>query len=595
VSRLWFDAAAWTSVLVACGGGSAGPRDAGVDGAIDAGVGSISITGDVVWMESGSFRAGFSLDWGGALCAYLVDGAEIVNRHDAGRCLQVSLFDKNSSYAQGGQDGWGPSQPGDIYNQGSPVLDHEITADGLYVRVQPREWVPDKTAIPVHVDQPVPAVASDVVVEQWVTFVPDHPQALRVRWRATHTGQDVHGAINQQFPVVYANKSVDRFVSYGGAAPWTQDGLTATSFYPGGGTLASARISTTERWGAAIDADGRGIVVFSTSAPPEFVLNSFDLDAGVGPTDASTTAMQPDLMQSYGPGSIAEGEYFVIANTTGAIEARADVYALRAGWMPGVAAGPFINVESRANDTGSVGSTIDVAGWTFDDHSPVTGLSLLVDQAPAASTTTLSPRPDVQTAYPNAPLATGFHIQLDTTAYGNGKHTLQLQAALADATTILADALVTTFSNPASSPPPWTPWFRLVQGGRHFFTASPGERDAAIATGWVLEGTCCSVVSDLDASVQPIYRLRHRLDGSYRYVLSAAERDQAVSWTSDFQYEAVAGYCAPQGSAPPPGTTALYWLSKPATNDNLYTTSTSERTSALAMGYVDQGTLCYVQ
>jgi hypothetical protein len=587
-------------MLVACGGGHAGVGDAAVDGSQDGEVdaassGTISMVGNVVWMESGSFRAGFDLGWGGALCAYLVDGVEIVNRHDAGRCLQVSLFDKNSSYAQGGQDGWGPSQPGDIYNQGSLVLEDTITADGLYVRVVPREWVPDKAAIPVHVGQPVSAVSSDVVVEQWVSFVPGHPQVLRMHWKATHTGQDAHGAINQQFPVVYLDKVIDRFVSYGGSAPWTQDALTTTSFYAGGGTLTSARISTTERWGAAIDAAGHGLLVFSESAPPFFILNSFDLDAGVGPTDPSTTAMQPDLLQAYGPGSVAEGEYFVIANTTSAIEARADAASLRAGWTPPAAAGPFVNVETRAIDTGSVRGTINVAGWMFDDRSPVIGLSVLVDQAPAGSTTMFKARADVQAAYPSAPLATGFHVPVDTTAYGNGKHIMQVQAQLADATTIAADQIVTTFANPSSSMPPSASWFRLVQGGRHFYTASPSERDAAVASGWTLEGACCQVVTDAYATVQPIYRLRHRLDGSYRYVLSATERDQAIAWITDFAYEVVAGYCVPPASPPPSGTTPLYWLSKPVSGDNLYTTSATERTGALAMGYVDQGTLCDVQ
>jgi len=57
----------------------------------------------------------------------------------------------------------------------------------------------------------------------------------------------------------------------------------------------------------------------------------------------------------------------------------------------------------------------------------VESVEVLVDGTVAGTATYGSPRPDVATAYPNAPTNVGFQYQLETPQFVNGPHILEVR------------------------------------------------------------------------------------------------------------------------------------------------------------------------
>ncbi len=83
----------------------------------------------------------------------------------------------------------------------------------------------------------------------------------------------------------------------------------------------------------------------------------------------------------------------------------------------------------------SVTGTVTVDGWAIDASSPITNVAVQVDGSTVANLTTANggygrSRPDVCVAYPSVYSCpnVGYSYQLDTTAFANGGHTLQILA-----------------------------------------------------------------------------------------------------------------------------------------------------------------------
>jgi hypothetical protein len=105
------------------------------------------------------------------------------------------------------------NQGGDRYGHGSPITQQTLSSDSIYVKVQPYEWYPDGKG--GGRNDPVP---TDVEIEQWVSFVSNGSNTIRLRYRVTHLGSDQHTITTQELPSVYANLGFDRFVTYRGSS-----------------------------------------------------------------------------------------------------------------------------------------------------------------------------------------------------------------------------------------------------------------------------------------------------------------------------------------------------------------------------------------
>jgi hypothetical protein len=89
----------------------------------------------------------------------------------------------------------------------------------------------------------------------------------------------------------------------------------------------------------------------------------------------------------------------------------------------------------------------------------------------------------------------------------------------------------------------------------------------------------------------PLFRLLNSKTGDHLYTTSVSERDSAIA-SFGYQSEGIAGYVFDSQA---PGTTPLFRLLNPKTGDHFYTTSVSERDSAIAsFGYQSEGITCYV-
>src|SRR5262249_10743798 len=145
----------------------------------------------------------------------------LVNDFDcAGRQVQVSFYDGAGQYdwcnGCSGIWGWNPVQGGDKFGMGSVVLSQTVSSALIYTKTQPYQWSPnDKGG---GAGRPV---LSDVIVEQWVSLVPDQPYAIKMHSRVTYVGSNSYTVSFQEFPAVAVNAGFDNFVRYSGVSPWT--------------------------------------------------------------------------------------------------------------------------------------------------------------------------------------------------------------------------------------------------------------------------------------------------------------------------------------------------------------------------------------
>jgi len=392
--------------------------------------------GSVLYLESGPptdiSRIGLETMWGGSIVEVSLNGTNFVNRHDTGREAQLDFRDVDVP-------SWNPTLGGDHYDQGTPTFEYALTSNSLYTKAQPLQWSPEKYG-----GGPGHPVAGDVLVEQTVTGVTGQPHTFKVHYKVTHLGNDLHANTAQEFPAVYTNQDYNRFVYYGGAAPWTNAALTVTQF-PGLPSF-SPRLYVPERWGALVNSQNIGLTVYVPSQEPYLIGFAAPNSGPGGPTDSATNyfALMGNL--TLGPNLLFEADIYLIAGDYAT--ARQIVYNLHQS-----VTAPDIFTPFEATDQPRPGTTISgvtpVSGWTFDDQE-VVKVEILVDGMNDGIASYGSPRPDVQAVFPSSPLNVGFSYSLDTTKYNNGRHTLNVQVTDTSGNIAVCPNVVVTVSNPAA-------------------------------------------------------------------------------------------------------------------------------------------------
>ena len=381
-------------------------------------------SGSLVYLEadtgSETARVGLETQWGGTVVEVSLNGTNFVNQFDAGREVQVAFYDGNQKYDAcagcTGIFGWDPVQGGDRYSHGSPVLEKTVASDSIYVKTQPYEWYPDdKGGGPT---QPVP---SDVLIEQWLGAVPGHSRAFKLHYKITHFGGDQHANATQEFPAVYVNLGYDRFVYYGGIAPWTNGPVSITSM-PQIGAASQTKLCSPERWGAFVNGQDIGLTVF---IPPQYpyVGAGFSFTGTTGPKGSGTDYFAPFTSFTFGPNSLLEGDIFLFAGDYK--DARQAIYDIKSTLSTGDVFTPFGYVDVPQPGA-QISGAADIAGWAFDDAA-VSEVDVFMDGAAAGTATYGLSRPDVATVFPHAPVNLGFDFRLDTTRYPNGLHVLTVK------------------------------------------------------------------------------------------------------------------------------------------------------------------------
>ncbi len=127
-------------------------------------------------------------------------------------------------------------------------------------------------------------------------------------------------------------------------------------------------------------------------------------------------------------------------------------------------------------------------------------------------------------------------------------------------------------------------FFRLYnwRSNDHFYTADAGERDAAVRSGYVTEGSIGSVTGSQVSGSTPLYRLYNSRNRKHFYTTNADEQNGLTS--RGYVSEGISGYVNPSGAG-----IAVYRLYNARVDDHFYTTSAEERDSAMRSGYADEG------
>ncbi len=375
--------------------------------------------GRVLYMESDQVRIGIDLNWGGAIREIWFNGQNVVNSYDGGRLIAVSFYDSDLPPASSFPDtGWNPT-PSDMYNHVNQPLEVSTADNEVYVRSRYLQWFPnDKGGGP---NQPI---ATDIIVETWIAFFGD-ARTIRLTYRVTNGSQDSHGVAGQEFPFAYVRTPFNRFVTYAGNRPWTNDTalvseipvVTITSDFTGPETW----ISAPEKWAGMVSSDDIGIVLW---APQAYGIFTYSTIKNPGPPENSTNYLAPRAFLQIGPRFSLESQAWLFLGPWQ--EARERIYDLASSFEFADIMPCFGFVDAPIERTVASG-TLSIDGWAIDDRS-VAQVSLRVDGQTFGQAAYGLPRPDVARDYPGLPgtPAFGFNDRLDTTSLANGLHTFEV-------------------------------------------------------------------------------------------------------------------------------------------------------------------------
>ncbi len=232
----------------------------------------LTALGDTVWdvypgtyyLENDRYKLGVLLTWGGGI-SYIEDKQDgddslgnLINRADPGRLVQQSYYGVHDGpYYTGayyGETLWGynPVQGGDLYGNGSKLVDVRISNDGtsMYIKCRPMDWA--------HNNSPTPSY-----MENTYTLTSD---GIRVENRFVDFFGVEHPARHAELPAFYTVSHLGTFHYYNGTKPWTGDSyitLPNEPFWAGNGdAYHTVKKGNTETWAAWTNTAGYGIGLY---------------------------------------------------------------------------------------------------------------------------------------------------------------------------------------------------------------------------------------------------------------------------------------------------------------------------------------------
>lgn len=364
-----------------------------------------------------TIRVGLDTSWGGAIVQVTYDGREVVNRWDPGREVQLAIYDGYRKYDPcagcSGTFGWNPVQAGDRHGSGSALIADSLANDHLYTRTRPIEWYPDDKG-----GGPKRPVATDVIIEQWVSVAKWDWRAIHVQYRVTYEGKAAHGNSSQELPAVYVNSEYDRFVYYRGDAPWTNAAVVDTVL-PVAPPVPVFYMP--EKWAALVDSSGIGLTIY---APQQYPYGGGRrIPATTQPSAWGTVYYRPLIYYSVIPGRVLTGDYVLIPGDYRV--ARQVLATIRDSLKSPDVVTPFGFVDRPAAGS-SIRGTVVVSGWAIDNVA-VDHVEVYVDATEAGRAEYGLQRPDIRRPYTGAPIKAGYRYSLDTRTLANGDHLIQVR------------------------------------------------------------------------------------------------------------------------------------------------------------------------
>lgn len=184
-----------------------------------------------------------------------------IDTQDLGRYLGEAWYDKDGPFHPAGVQvhgtwgniGYNPIDPGDVYNNPSPILGFGLQNGVAYTKTRPMQWHLNNYATP------------GMVWDRWQKVIA--PNVVRIIRRFTHNRTDKTVQPDSQefeLPYVYTKVGNSRYVYYEGQSPWTGGAVTVRDAFDGSGNPAAGHdrrsFKVSEGWFASINpVTGRGI------------------------------------------------------------------------------------------------------------------------------------------------------------------------------------------------------------------------------------------------------------------------------------------------------------------------------------------------
>lgn len=225
-----------------------------------------------IYIENDEHKLGVTLNWGGALSyledknssveAVLADGVtkvdsnassryntiaksrnvNLINANDTGRLIQQSYYGTGDfegytgGVFMGNKWNYNPVQGGNQYNDAAKIVDVRINADSLYIKCRPLDWAKEKEFITPSYMEATYSLSEGLI---------------RAQCRFVDFSGYPTVTTTQECPAFYCVEPLNRFVYYGGAAPWTDDSTLSYEndliFWPDAGY---PNFNATENWAA---------------------------------------------------------------------------------------------------------------------------------------------------------------------------------------------------------------------------------------------------------------------------------------------------------------------------------------------------------
>ncbi len=250
--------------------------------------------GGTYYLEGDRYKIGVLISWGGGI-SYIEDKNDgdpqitnLINRADTGRLVQQSYYgiQNGGGYTAEQYNGtlwrYNPVQGGDVYNNGSKIIDFQISDDGrsMYIKCRPMDWAKRGFATPSY-------------MENWYTV---EDNAIRVKNRFIDFMGVDHPVYDQELPAFYTISYLGTFHYYNGTRPWTGDAyetLPNEGFW-GGNDSAYHQIvnGNTETWAAWTNGNDYGIGIYVPGVV-KMLAGRHMYNGSKDPSDGATSYVAP--------------------------------------------------------------------------------------------------------------------------------------------------------------------------------------------------------------------------------------------------------------------------------------------------------------
>jgi hypothetical protein len=370
----------------------------------------------ILYLDSGTVKVGIDKFWGGAISEIWYQEENMVNNFDGGRLIGVSFYDSNMPPASSNPNdtGWNPT-PSDMYSHTNQPLEYSFSDNTLYLKTRYIQWYPNDKG-----GGQGKSIPTDIIVETWIEFL-NQPETIHLKYKVTNEGNESHGIANQEFPFAYVRTPFNRFVSYTGNAPWTNDNIQEKEIALNQST--SGKVVASENWSGLVNADDIGLVLW---APQTYRSFSYSYFNNPGEPENPTFYLLPNTLLDLNAGASYETNVFLFASKWQ--DARAHIYTLRNAMSFPDIMPCFGTVDSPVRNA-FLSGTVDIAGWAID-NTHVAKIEIIVDGNTIGKAEYGEARLDVAKDYPGIDGAPnfGFVYHLDTTSVTNGSHTVEVMA-----------------------------------------------------------------------------------------------------------------------------------------------------------------------